>query len=354
MKKAIKYIDIHGHINFPEYDADREEVIARTAEAGVGMIVVGTDIESSRKAVEIAETHENMWATVGIHPTEINMSKVESPESKVHKVEYKERSKEAKRKDKKNDALAQNVSSAATQDERRLFRHERSDMRKSTSAVVGGADQVTVSEFQELRRLALHPKVVAIGECGLDYFHCQEADIPAQIEAFEKHIAIANEAKKPLMLHVRNSQKKGDSTAAPTSIKSSTNIGGNAYKDALNILKKLAKVPFDFHFFAGSMEDMKNIIKVGGTVSFTGVLTFTHDYDELVKTAPIDRIMSETDCPYVAPVPHRGKRNEPIHAIEVVKAIARIRGEDEEKVRAILLENARRFFSIQDGILDKV
>src|ERR1035437_3771290 len=143
MKKAIRYIDIHGHVNFPEYDADREEVIRRAQEADVGMITVGTDIESSKRAIELAETHENMWATVGIHPTEVS----------------------------------------------------------------------NTVDFQELRRLALHPKVVAIGECGLDYFHCKESDIPAQIEAFEKHIAIANEIKKPLMLHVRNSKKKGDSTS---------------------------------------------------------------------------------------------------------------------------------------------
>jgi len=280
MSKKIKFIDIHGHINFPDYDADREEVIKRAMEAGVGMITVGTDIESSKKAVEIAENNKNIWATVGIHPTEIKTAQVE-----------------------------------LDQDEK---------------------------EFQELRRLALHPKVVAIGECGLDYFHCGPSDIPAQIEAFEKHIAIANEAKKPLMLHVRNSKKKGDFT----SISTSTKTGSNAYGDALEILKKSAKVPFNFHFFAGSMEDMKNIIEVGGTVSFTGVLTFTHDYDELIKVAPIDKIMSETDCPYVAPVPHRGKRSEPAYVIEVVKAIACIRGENEERVLIALLENACKFFSL--------
>ena len=316
MKKAIKYIDTHGHINFPEYDADREEVIKRAAAAGVGMITVGTDIESSKRAIELAEMHDNVWAVVGIHPTEIT-----------------------------SNALAHNASSAATQDERRLFRHERSDMRKSASVVVGGADQGLVSEFQDLRRLALHPKVVAIGECGLDYFHSNKADIPAQVEAFEKHIAIANEARKPLMLHVRNVKKNGGSTSIPTSTLTKTN--GNAYGDALEILKKSAKVPFNFHFFAGSVENMKEIFVQGGTVSFTGVLTFTHDYDELIKQAPIERIMSETDCPYVSPVPHRGKRNEPAFVIEVVKAIARIRGEDEEKVRMVLLENARGFFNIR-------
>jgi TatD DNase family protein len=283
MKKSIKYIDIHGHVNFPEYDADREEVIARASESGVGMITVGTDIESSKRAIELAETHDNMWAVVGIHPTEI-------VESRKYRVEIQE----------KNDS------------------------------------ELEQSEFQDLRRLALHPKVVAIGECGLDYFHTNEADIPAQIEAFERHISIANEAKKPLMLHVRNGKKKGDTTV----------IGGDAYKDALNILKKSTKVPFNFHFFAGTIEDMKEIFVQGGTVSFTGVLTFTHDYDELIKQAPLESIMSETDCPYVSPVPHRGKRNEPAFVIEVAKAIARIRGEDEDKIRMVLLENARKFFSL--------
>jgi len=290
MSKQISYIDTHGHVNFPEYDADREETIARAQEAGVGIITVGTDIESSRSAVSLAENHENMWAIVGIHPTEI----VESSESLVLS------------QDKNNSELGT-----------RNFQLERSD-------------------FQDLRRVALHPKVVAIGECGLDYFQADPADIPAQAEAFEEHIAIANEAGKPLMLHVRNGKKKGDAAAT----------GRDAYKDAIRILKKSARTPFNFHFFAGSVEDMREIFAQGGTVSFTGVITFTRDYDELIKTAPLEKIMSETDCPYVAPVPYRGKRSEPVHVIEVVKAIARIRGEDEEKVRVALLENARRFFEI--------
>ncbi|MDR3558099.1 MAG: TatD family hydrolase [Candidatus Pacebacteria bacterium] len=274
MQKAIRYIDTHGHINLPDYGTDRQEVIARAAQEGVGIITVGVDIESSKRAIELAEAHENMWAVVGIHPTEVKTADVE-----------------------------------LDQDE---------------------------EDFQELRRFAVHPKVVAIGECGLEYFQTKEADIPAQVEAFEEHIAIANEAKKPLMLHVRNGKKKGDVGAVP----------GDAYKDALKILKKSAKVPFDFHFFAGTIEDMHQIFALGGTASFTGVLTFTHDYDELIKAAPIGSIMSETDCPYVSPVPYRGKRNEPAYVVEVVKTIARIRGEDEETIRAKLLENARKFFHL--------
>lgn len=276
------YIDIHGHVNFDDYDADREEVIKRAADAGVGMITVGTDIETSKKAIELAEMHENMWATVGIHPNELEKSIGSGPPRKAHR--------------------------AGDQD-----------------------------DFQELRRLALHPKVVAIGECGLEYFHSKPSDIPAQIEAFERHIAIANEIKKPLMLHVRNGKKKGDTAVT----------GDDAYRDALDILRKSAKVPFNFHFFAGTIENMKEVFELGGAVSFTGVLTFTKDYDELIKAAPLESLMTETDCPYVAPVPHRGKRNEPAHVIEVTKAIARIRGGDEETVRTALLANAFKFFGLK-------
>jgi TatD DNase family protein len=371
MSKQIKYIDIHGHINFPEYDADREEVIKRAIEVGVGMIVIGIDIESSKRAIELAETHENMWATVGIHPTEIVEGKSKEQKAKIkdeEKIEIENSNKGAE--DAELSGGRGHVRAEQKSSEPRAY--VRSDQPEASQArsywiaydfamrvsadlpkvFISGASETLGSrslDFEDLRRLALHPKVVAIGECGLDYFHCQPADIPAQIEAFEKHIAIANEAGKPLMLHVRNGKKKSDADADSTSIKTFTLIktGHDAYGDALNILKKSAKVPFNFHFFAGSMEDIKNIIKVGGTVSFTGVLTFTHDYDELVKAALIEHIMSETDCPYVAPVPYRGKRNEPAYVIEVVKTIARIRGEDEEKVRAILLENARRFFRLK-------
>jgi TatD DNase family protein len=321
MEKAIRHIDIHGHVNFPEYDSDRGDVIKRAEEAGVGMISVGTDIASSRCAIDLAETHKNMWAAIGIHPTEIierrNSIKPETKGLKDQGVEA--------------GTSFEGAPQATDEDSSGCSPENSRTPRKIAPAGMDDKD-----EFQQLRRLSIHPKVVAIGECGLDYFQVKEHDIPAQIEAFERHIAIANEARKPLMLHVRNGKKKGDRGS----------VASDAYEDALDILKKSSKVPFNFHFFAGTVENMKNIIEAGGTVSFTGVITFTHDYDELIKQAPLGSIMSETDCPYVSPVPHRGKRNEPAYVIEAVKAIARIRGEDEEKVRVILLENARRMFSL--------
>ena len=119
----------------------------------------------------------------------------------------------------------------------------------------------------------------------------------------------------------------------------------NAYEDALEILKAHSKVKGDTHFFAGDWATARKFLDFGFTLSFTGVLTFTHDYDEVVKNAPLDMLMSETDAPYVAPVPHRGKRNEPAYVVEVVRAIARIRGEDLDTVAAQLFSNARRVFS---------
>ncbi len=252
----MKYFDIHGHLNFAEYDGDREKVINRARELNVGMITVGTDYESSKRAVELARDNDDMWATVGIHPTE-------------------------------------------------------------------GGDPISLKELAE------NPKTVAIGECGLDYFHSRTEDIENQRKMFEEHIVLANRVGKPLMLHIRNGK-----------------AGGNAYQEAIGILKKQAKVRANFHFFAGTIQDLKDILDMGGMVSFTGVITFTNDYDELVRYAPIDRMVSETDCPFVAPAPHRGKRNEPAFVVETVKAIARVRGEDETKVATQLALNAVKFFNL--------
>ena len=116
--------------------------------------------------------------------------------------------------------------------------------------------------------------------------------------------------------------------------------------DSLELLKKYAKVRGDVHFFAGDWDIAKMFLDFGFTLSFTGVITFTHDYDEVIKNTPLDMIMSETDAPYVAPVPYRGKRNEPLYVREVVKKIAEIKNLTEEEVAKAIIENARRVFSI--------
>lgn len=200
-------------------------------------------------------------------------------------------------------------------------------------AVIGlhPADNLTeVFDVEAYKTMAQHPKVVGIGECGFDYFHRPYETKALQQDIFEKQIAIANEVKKPLMLHLRNGKDKTQS----------------AYRDALEVLKQHAKVPGDVHFFAGSWEEAQEFIKLGFKLSFTGVITFTKDYDEVIKNAPLNMILTETDAPYVAPVPNRGKRNEPAFVVEVAHKIAEIRGESPEIVLPQLVDNARKLFGI--------
>ncbi|KKP72912.1 MAG: Hydrolase, TatD family [Candidatus Nomurabacteria bacterium GW2011_GWB1_35_20] len=175
------------------------------------------------------------------------------------------------------------------------------------------------------------PKVLAIGECGLDYFHMEAGSIEKQKKAFIEQIELANEINKPLMLHIRNNPKDKKI---------------DAYVDVLEILKKYSKVKGNVHFFAGSIENAKDFLNYGFTLSFTGVITFTHDYDEIIKNTPLDMIMSETDSPYVAPVPYRGKRNEPSYVKEVVKKIALIKNLPEEEITKAIIANAKRVFRI--------
>lgn len=188
---------------------------------------------------------------------------------------------------------------------------------------------------KEIIELAKHPKVVAIGECGLDYFRMGEnvEEIKnTQKKIFEQHIDLALQVGKPLMLHIRSSKGAQD-----------------AYMDGLEILESRAKIEGEklkgnAHFFAGNMEVLKRFLAIGFTISYTGVITFAHDYDELIRYTPLDMIMSETDAPFVAPNPHRGKRNSPLYIPEVVKKIAEIRGEDFEMVKKTMKDNASRNF----------
>ncbi len=191
---------------------------------------------------------------------------------------------------------------------------------------------------EQINELAKHPKVVAIGECGLDYFRLEgdeEKIKKAQKNIFEEHIKLSLSVSKPLMLHIRPSKNDMD-----------------AYLDTLEILESHYKIEGEklkgnAHFFAGNMEILKRFLDIGFSVSFTGVITFTEDYDEYIKYTPIEKIMSETDAPFVAPTPHRGERNSPFFVPLIVKKIAEIRGEDFETVRNILLQNAIRFFNLK-------
>ena len=261
----FEYFDIHSHLYFPDYDKDREEEIKKIKEARIGTITVGTDFQSSQKAIELADAHSSLFACIGMHPGDLDTDSIFDP---------------------------------------------------------------------KLESLCQNKKVVAIGETGLDYFH-MAADSPIksiQKTIFEYHIDLALSVGKPLMLHIRSSKGTHD-----------------AYGDALQILEHHAKIAGsklqgNAHFFAGDIGILRRFLAIGFTVSFTGVITFTNDYDEFIKFTPLDMIMSETDAPFVAPVSHRGKRNSPLYVSEVVKRIAQIRGGPFERVRNALVENAKSSF----------
>ena len=216
--------------------------------------MVGTDLESSKSAVELAEKHKEIYACIGIHP-------IDNPNQSFEKEKFED--------------------------------------------------------------LVKHPKVVAVGECGMDFFHADKsADYDRQKKLFLDQLDFAITHDKPVMIHARD-----------------------AYTELLEILEPIkdeygVKLRGNVHFFTGSIEVAKRFFNIGFTISFTGVITFTHDYDEVIKSAPLEMIMSETDAPYVAPVPYRGKQNEPSYVSQVVKKITEIRGGDEEVVRATLVNNA--------------
>ncbi len=258
-----KYIDAHCHIQFDKYDADRDILIAQMHEQGVVGIVVGCDTESSQKAVELAQKHEHLYASIGHHPNHLEPF-----------------------------------------DEKRI------------------------------RELLVHSRVVAVGECGLDYFRPAEVteEVKAsQKELFKKHLALAAEFDKPLVIHSRPTKGTMD-----------------AYMDVIEILTE-AKAIYpnlrgDIHFFVGGIKEAKALIALGFTVSFTAVITFAHDYDEVIKSIPLESILSETDSPYVAPASRRGQRNNPLSVVDVVAQIAKIKGDDLDLVRQAFLANARKMF----------
>lgn len=207
----------------------------------------------------------------------------------------------------------------------------------------GDLDKNSVFD-EHLVKLANEEKVVAIGECGLDYFRLPEDPNEVvliksiQKTIFEYHVDLAISSNKPLMLHIRSSRGTQD-----------------AYLDALTILEHHAKTSDNLrgnaHFFAGDIGILKRLLAIGFTVSFTGVVTFAKDYDELIKAVPNDMIMVETDSPFVAPVPHRGKRNSSTNIPSIVEKIAEIRGESPENMKKTLFDNTLKHFP---GVVDSL
>lgn len=280
----MKYIDTHAHVNFAAYNEDRNEVIQRAEEAGVSMINVGTQYDTAQSAVELAEQNDHCYAIIGLHPIHTSKSYHDKQELGTEGQEFTSRGE--------------------------------------------------VFDMEKYKALAASGVVVGVGECGLDYYRNTPETRDAQEKAFRAQIEFALELDVPLMLHVRASEGSMD-----------------AYYDAIEILREYKDVHGDklrgnSHFFAGDIEVAQHFLDLGFDMSFTGVITFVEDYRKLVQFVPLDRIHAETDCPYVTPAPHRGKRNEPSYVIEVVKKIAEIKGLAESETAEQLVKNAQRLYRI--------
>ena len=282
MENKNLLIDTHAHVNFRDFKNDAKEVIKRALDENIWMINVGAERKTSERAVEMAEEYgEGVFAAVGLHPSHL----IEQD------VEYEENGETVKYKSKPEE-----------------FNHD------------------------FYLNLAKNKKVVAIGECGLDYFRtANESFKQKQKEVFVKHLELAKEVNKPIIIHCRN-----------------------AHEDLLEILRLEAELPSGvMHFFTGAPEQAKNYIDLGFYISFSGVVTFplrkgetAGAYDEIIKNIPLEKILIETDCPYVAPVPRRGKRNEPAYVKYVAQKIAELRGLSFDEVAEQTTKNARRLFKI--------
>jgi len=290
-----EFIDVHAHVNFPDYEKDREEVVRRALDAGVWMINVGTTLQSSRDIVALAEKYEKgIYSIVGLHPTHVSCEHDTNEGSEGH-----------------GGIVGQDGFSNSYSHEY----HERFD----------------VAAFEPL---VAHPKTVAIGECGLDVFRLDPRYDKAEVlrlqeEDFRKQIGLALKYDKPIMIHARGSYGRILEIIDEYLNRSGVRLRGNA------------------HFFAGTVEEAKAFLDRGFTLSFTGVITFAKQYKELVEFIPLERMLSETDCPFVTPVPFRGQRNEPLYVREVVSKIADIKALDVETVKKMLFSNAVREFRLK-------
>ena len=270
-----KYFDIHSHLHSDFFKENNTAVIEEMKEKGFWTISVGVDFEDSKKAVELAEKNKNIFATIGIHPTE-----------------------------KEN------------------FNEEK---------------------FQKL--LESSKKIVGIGECGLDFYWPKkdlesgkigEADFAAEIERqkklFKKQIDFAVKNILPLMLHIRSFEN------------------ADAHWAAFEVLDQKqkehkGKIRADFHFFTEGPEIVEEIIKRNFMISLPGVITFAN-LDESIKKIPLENLMIETDSPFAAPKPYRGKINTPLYVDEVAKKIAKVKDIDIEEVRKKTFQNAEKFWLI--------
>ena len=250
--------DTHAHYDDPQFDPDREALLAALPENGVGLVVnPGCDLATSRQAIALAERFPHVYAAVGYHPE--------------------------------------------------------------------NCGPYVPEDLDRLRELARHPKVVAIGEIGLDYYWEENPPRELQQQVFRSQLQLAQELDLPVIVHDRE-----------------------AHGDSLSIIREFPNLRGVFHCFSGSAEMAKELVKLGWMISFTGVLTYKNARKalETADAVPLEHLMIETDSPYMAPVPNRGKRNDSRNVSFICQKLAEVKGVSPEDCARITMENGKRFFRI--------
>jgi TatD DNase family protein len=276
-------IDTHAHVNFNAFKDDADEVIRRSLAAETFMILVGAEVKTSKRALEFANKYEKgVYAAVGLHPMHTHEQKAEG-------------------------------------DDYNFTTHEEE------------------FSYDVYEKLAQFKKTVAIGEVGLDYYHLDTANPAAakqkQKEIFSRQLELAKNLKLPVIIHCRQ-----------------------AHDDMLEILKDFKKnykdiLPKDrpwgvMHCFSGDEELAWQYFGLGLNISFTGLITFSAQWDDLIRRLPNDKFMIETDCPYMTPEPYRGQRNEPILVKRVAERIAEIKNLSLDRIAELSTANAKKLFKI--------
>ncbi|MFZ2192955.1 MAG: TatD family hydrolase [Candidatus Moraniibacteriota bacterium] len=274
-------IDTHAHLNFSAYKNDADEVIKKTLAEGVFIINIGSQYSTSVRAVEYAEKYETgVWAAVGIHPLHLQ----------AQKFSY----------------------------------HDPNEIEEVEIETTG-----EIFEKEKYLELAKNPKVVAIGEVGLDYHHFDDGDEieklkTKQKEIFLEFIKLANVVEKPIMIHC-----------------------WDAYDDLYEILEKNpVEKKGVIHSFVGSHKTAKKFIELGYKIGLNGIITYGISYDKLIHEIDLQNIILETDCPYLTPVPKKSERNEPIYVKYVAQKISQIKEISLEEVADVTTKNARKLFGI--------
>lgn len=302
-------IDVHCHLNFHAYANDYDACIKRAIEKGVTHIInVGTKIDSSEKAVQLANSYDNLYAIVGVHPHHADKLQLSGLSSRLSEN-------------------GQSVVSQSVTDQQKTGQLESENRKPKTD-----------NWIEELERLARQPKVVAIGEIGLDYYRYQSngiVDPATQKEFFEQQIDLAYRVGLPLQIHNRHA--------------------GEDILDILEHHKNLLKrnYPGMFHCFAGSMKVLERALDLGFMIGFDGNSTYpglapleTTSLTDIARHTPLDRIVTETDSPFLTPIPHRGERNEPSYVIIVGEYLAKVKGISFEELDSQTSLNAKTLFNI--------